>query len=592
MIWGTMRGEGRRSGAAQALPCLAFAVALSLPGFLAAPPRAEEPVEPNRSSVNLYGMTGLIDMPSAEMQPDAQFTVTSSFFGGYLRNTIAAQFLPGLEAAFRYSVLEEMAGGGTTLYDRSFDLKLRLIQEGPNWPSMVVGFQDFLGTGVYSGEYFATTKNFLGGDLKLTGGIGWGRFAGTNGVGNPLCQNQNRFCERTRDVGTGGTVDFGEFFSGEEMGLFGGVEWRSPIEGLVLKAEYSDDAYVLEQERGSFSPKIPFNFGLEYRPLTGVEVGAYYMYGTEFGVRLSLSANPFRPLSEIDGEAAPQPLMARPQPDRTEQSSLFGEIRDLLGGAPATSSFAASGITGVEIETRADGVRWARAELPASAGYVCPDQEALAIDAEYGVIDVVSFRHPDGTLVCTVALRTAGQQAIRRSVRAGAEYPTDWYSDEVRRREIVEALVAELDVDRLGLFGIELAPRRVTVYIENIRFRSAPRAIGRTARALAATMPASVELFEIVPIERSLPVLSVVLERSALEEHVERPDAARSAWLSARVGDAPPVDWGAVEGTLDQFPRYTWAINPAVPINLFDPDSPVRFDIALVAGATVELLPG
>ncbi|MHA1529610.1 MAG: YjbH domain-containing protein, partial [Alphaproteobacteria bacterium] len=38
--------------------------------------------------------------------------------------------------------------------------------------------------------------------------------------------------------------------------------------------------------------------------------------------------------------------------------------------------------------------------------------------------------------------------------------------------------------------------------------------------------------------------------------------------------------------------RYTWAINPAVPINLFDPDSPVRFDIALVAGATVELLPG
>ncbi len=579
-------------GAALALSWLAFAAALSLPGAL----RAEEPVPPVQPSVNLYGMTGLIDMPSAEMQPDAQFTITSSFFGGYLRNTISVQFLPGLETAFRFSVMDELVGGGATLYDRSFDFKVRLIQEGPQWPSVVVGLQDFLGTGVYSGEYFATTKNFFGGDLKLTGGIGWGRFAGTNGVSNPLCQGANRFCSRTRDVGLGGTVDIGEFFSGDEMGFFGGVEWRTPIKNLVVKAEYSDDDYTREQALGSFSPNIPFNFGFEYRPLEGVEVGAYYMYGTEFGVRLSLSANPFRPLADVDGESAPRPLIARAQPRattaRAEGHSLFGDIHDLLGSEPATSAFAASGITGIEIETRADGVRWARAELPASAGYVCPDEEARAIDAEYGVIDAVSFHHPDGTLVCTVALRPAGRQAIRRAVRASAEYPTDWYADEARRRDIVEKLVAELDADRLGLFGINLEPERVTVYIENAKFRSMPRAIGRTARALTATMPASVELFEIVPVERSLPVLSVLLERSALEDQVERPDAARSAWLSARVGDAPPGNWRATEGTLDQFPRLTWAINPALPLNLFDPDSPVRYDIALVAAAGVEFLPG
>ena len=588
MIWGRKRGEGSLSGTARALPWLALAAALSLPG----PLRAEEPVPPVQPSVNLYGMTGLIDMPSAEMQPDAQFTITSGYFGGYLRNTISVQILPGVETAFRYSVLEDMLSEGSTLYDRSFDIKLRLIQESPDWPSVVVGLQDFLGTGVYSGEYFAATKNFLGGDLKITGGLGWGRFAGTNGVSNPLCQNNNRFCDRTRDVGVGGTVDIGEFFSGDEMGFFGGVEWRTPIEGLVFKAEYSDDDYAREQELGSFSPKIPFNFGLEYRPVEGIELGTYYMYGTEFGVRLSLSANPFRPLAEIDGESAPRPVMARPQPDQTAERSLFGEIRDLLGGEPATTAFAASGITRVEIETGADGVRWARAELPASAGYVCPDQEARAIDAEYGVIDAVSFRHPDGTLVCTVALRPAGQQAIRRSVRASAEYPTDWHADEVRRREIVEGLVAELDADRLGLFGIALEPGRVTVYIENAKFRSMPRAIGRTARALTATMPASVELFEIVPVEGSLPVLSVLLERSALEDQVERPDAARSAWLAARVGDTPPGNWRATEGTLDQFPRFTWAINPAVPVNLFDPDSPVRYDVSMVAEGGIEFLPG
>ena len=123
MIRGRKRGEGNISGAACALPYLALAAALALPGAL----QAEEPLAPNQPSVNLYGMTGLIDTPSAEMQPDAQFTITSSYFGGYLRNTISTQILPGLETAFRYSVLEEMAGGGATLYDRSFDLKLTVM---------------------------------------------------------------------------------------------------------------------------------------------------------------------------------------------------------------------------------------------------------------------------------------------------------------------------------------------------------------------------------------------------------------------------------------------------------------------------------
>ena len=75
-------------------------------------------------------------------------------------------------------------------------------------------------------------------------------------------------------------------------------------------------------------------------------------------------------------------MVARPQPGNAAGRSLFGEIRALLGGEHVTIEFAASGITRVTLETGADGVRWARAELPASAGYVCPSDEARAIDAE------------------------------------------------------------------------------------------------------------------------------------------------------------------------------------------------------------------
>ncbi|HSF96880.1 MAG TPA: YjbH domain-containing protein [Thermohalobaculum sp.] len=561
---------------------------------LACPVAAEEPVPAPQPNRNLFGMTGLIDLPSGEMQPDAEFGFTSSYFGGYLRNTISAQALPWLEVAFRYSVLEDMLAttADTTLYDRSFDVKLRLIQESPHWPSLVIGLQDFLGTGVYSGEYVAGTKSLFDGDLKVTAGIGWGRYAGANSINNPFCRNLNRFCDRTPSVGTGGSVDFGQFFSGEEVGLFGGLEWQSPINGLSFKAEYSGDTYTRERQLGDFQRKTGFNVGVEYKPVSGVEVGAYYMYGSEIGVRVSLSANPFRPLADIDGEPAPVPLATRRSPSPTAGAPKFGKILKLMDRKPVTTAFEDTGITDVTFPPREDGVRWAEAAMPASADYVCPDQAAKAIDAEYGVVDAVTFRHPDGTLVCTVALRPEGASAIRHATRITANYPTDWYEDEAQRTAAVEKLVAALEVDRLGLFGIELGPTRVTVYIENGKFRALPRAIGRTARALSATMPASVELFEVVPVENSLPVVSVVLERTALEDQAERPDAARAAWLMAKVSDAAPPDWGDTDLAMGNFPRMSWSVSPSLPLNLFDPDQPVRFDLAVVAEGTVEIVPG
>ncbi|HUF85783.1 MAG TPA: YjbH domain-containing protein [Thermohalobaculum sp.] len=569
-----------------------MAVALALSAM---PPCAiaEEPVVPERPTQNLFGMTGLIDMPTAEMQPDGQVSFTASYFDGFLRNTATAQFLPGIEAAFRYSVLEGLEGpGGETLYDRSFDVKVRLVQEGPAWPGVAVGLQDFLGTGVFSGEYVVATKRLFDGDLKVTGGVGWGRLAGANPIKNPFCTYVDRLCARGGEFTQGGTVDFGSFFSGRDMGLFGGVEWRTPIDGLTLKAEYSDDDYDREIANGVFKPDLPLNFGAEYRLTQGIEIGAYYMYGSAVGLRLSLSGNPFRPLAATDTEPPARPFMPRPEPDPAAAERQFGEMRTSIGSQPPAVAFGEAGISRVEITVGAEGVRWASAELPPSADYVCPENAARAIDAEYGVIDAVRFHHADGTPVCTVALRPAGQRAVRQALRGATDYPTDWYADPVRRQAVIDALAAALDPIRIGLFGVELEPERVTVYIENRRYRAMPRAIGRTARALAAVMPPSVALFEIVPVEGSLPTASVMLERAALEDQVGRPDAAWQSWVSARVGDAAPPDWSEVEGTLDQFPRFSWRVGPIIPLHLFDPDQPVRADLSVDVGGRVEFLPG
>jgi hypothetical protein len=207
------------------------------------------------------------------------------------------------------------------------------------------------------------------------------------------------------------------------------------------------------------------------------------------------------------------------------------------------------------------------------------------------VIDVVTFEARDGTPACTVALRPEGKAAIRLTRRAAETHPTAWHGDEARRAAVVEALEAALAEAKIGLFGVELEPGRATVYIENGTYRSTPRAIGRTARALARTMPPSVAHFEVVPLESSLPVVAVALDRSALEDRVNRPDAARDIWTTALVTDAEPLRARDVE-RVEPFPRISWSLEPAVPISLFDPDQPARFDLAAVATAGVEIMPG
>ncbi|HUF57146.1 MAG TPA: YjbH domain-containing protein [Thermohalobaculum sp.] len=559
------------------------------------PAAAEEPVIEPRATHNLFGMTGLIDMPTAEMQPDGQVTATAGYHGeGYLRNTISAQIFPGIEGAFRYSVLDNLVGrlpdNTETLYDRSFDLKVRLLPEGNMQPAVVFGLQDFLGTGIYSGEYVALTKNFLESDLTVTGGFGWGRFGGRPGLSNPLGNISDRFDERDRDFGVGGEVEANQFFRGD-VGLFGGVQYDTPIDGLTLKAEFSADDYTREEEFGGYDQDLPVNFGAEYEPLTGVHLGAYYLYGNEFGLRLSLSVNPYKPLYDDDLEPGPLPLTPRPLPADQGAPSLLGDIRTVVTGEPATLIFAEAGVQDVTVEEQG-ALRWATATLPPSADYVCPDQAAATIDAEYGLIDAVTFVHADGTVVCSVALRPAGERAITQAVQTNVDYPVGWYDDPETRAKLIEALEETLDPDRIGLFGIELQPRSVEVYVENGKWQEWPRAIGRTARALARVMPPSVELFKIVTVEQSQPVTAIFLERSALEATVNRPGGAEALWATARVEDAERPDWSEITGTLDQFPRYNWTLAPDVPVSLFDPDAPIRADLVAKLSGRAEFLPG
>ncbi|WP_395004154.1 YjbH domain-containing protein [Cypionkella sp.] len=271
---------------------------MALGAMVAHPSLAETPL-----SLSMYGVTGLIDMPSADQQSDGTLSIARSQFGPTGRTTLSFQITPRLSGSFRYSSIEHWGSrtAPSTLYDRSFDLRYKLISEGRYLPNLTLGMQDFIGTGVFSGEYIVATKS-LGPKLKLTAGLGWGRLGSYNAIGAP-------FGARSRvAVGLGGNLRTGEWFKGD-IAPFGGLEY-AVSDKISLKAEYSSDAYSLESGlRKSFDRSSPINFGAEYHTKSGAKLGVYSLYGSQIGFALSFQLDPFR--SPTGGQAGPGPLPVR-----------------------------------------------------------------------------------------------------------------------------------------------------------------------------------------------------------------------------------------------------------------------------------------
>ncbi|MFZ1990409.1 MAG: YjbH domain-containing protein, partial [Alphaproteobacteria bacterium] len=303
---------------------LAGVVAAVFAGAAMVLPRQAEP-----APLSLYGMTGVIDTPSARVMDDGELAITGEIKKPDDRITIAFQALPWLEATARYSIINNFDGPGATLYDRSLGLKLKLMNEGQYRPALAVGILDIGGTEVFGGEYFVTSKRFGPFDASL--GLGFGRLGSVGMFANPFGVLSKKFYTRPPISGINGTGQFAlkDFFRGHDTSLFGGVVYNTPIQGLQLLAEYSGDDYVSEQARGLVKIRTPINAGLSYRPIRNLELGAYWTYGSQLALRLSIRG------SLVNGDKG-QKLDPPPVPIhvRTEDEIEHGKIESALNVDP------------------------------------------------------------------------------------------------------------------------------------------------------------------------------------------------------------------------------------------------------------------
>ncbi len=311
-----------------------------------------------------FGGVGLIETRNARFRPDGTLEA-----GAAIRNQrrfwfVSFQALPFLEATFRLAErLNGTTGEGITT-DRSFDLKLRLVDEGAWTPAIAIGAQDIIGTGIYSGEYIVASRRW--GRVDVTAGMGWGRMATGQDLTNPLIEVSPSFATRPRDVGQGGTLT-NTYFRGQYAGVFGGVEVSLPplptpwgdVDGFRFKAEYSSDN--LRDERGGYPANTTnlrgqaasrFNAGLQWSN-DSVDAGLFGVNGTDLLFRLSLRMNPDDPPNIARPPPPPMPARPPPDPATPAEASLAAEVFSALRAAGLQP--VAFGIEGAEARIAVTG---------------------------------------------------------------------------------------------------------------------------------------------------------------------------------------------------------------------------------------------
>ena len=249
-------------------------------------------VRPTRSD---WGTVGLLQMPSARMAEEGTISITASRVEPYSRYSFIYQPFEWLEAGFRYSIITnrrfglDAFSGDRKYQDKSVDLKVRLLDETAYVPEVAMGLRDIGGTGLFSSEYFVANKR--AGKFDFTLGLGFGNMATGGGISNPFSFISEEFDRRPQvNFGAGGEANSETYFRGEAA-LFGGVEWQTPWQDLILKVEVDGNDYSNEPLNNPQVQSSNINYGAVYRINDYIDFSVSVQRGNTMGFALSFKEN-------------------------------------------------------------------------------------------------------------------------------------------------------------------------------------------------------------------------------------------------------------------------------------------------------------
>ncbi|MDR3414454.1 MAG: YjbH domain-containing protein [Formivibrio sp.] len=541
---------------------------------------------------NSFGEVGLLEMPSAHVAPDGSFGFNVGDTGNYQRFAVFFQALPWLDTSFRYSRAAWWEGYNV-FYDRSFGAKARLLNEKDDFADVSIGLRDVLGTGVYGSEYVVASKHV--GPVDITAGLGWGRLASTGTLPNPIGVIIPSFNTRGQAFNTG-QFDLKNFFRGPKTGVFGGLQWDTPLEGLRLVAEYSSDRYVTE---GAFprglKVRSPVNLGVSYGLDSNFQIKGGWLYGSTYGAVITVTSDANSAIPSALRIGPPVPT-AVSRTDEQRQASLEalrqGEVQHVwrkstepwvdtsanLGSLELTQALMSEGrgVRGAEVEGTSIVIN---ARMTGQPDQQCSTYAEIVRvkNARITTVAVSDLENPKG--VATVCSVNSPKIALL----------TDGRLDSSATKLLEDTLKIDLNAQSMLFSGMTIKPAEIWLYYENYRYLSQAEAAGRVTRILMKDAPASIEIFHLIPANLGVPSQMITVTRSSMERHIASAQSGSAIGIAPAPMHNPALYSSDVSGN---YPVLTYSLSPKLTQRLFDPDDPIEFMLYGDAEALLRLAPG
>ena len=241
---------------------------------------------------NNFGVTGLLETPTARMMPENRYRLGATQVHPYRYYFGTVGLFDRLEVNGRINeALGIPTKTGSSSKDKAVDAKFRLLREGKYVPAVAIAVSDPHGTRVYASQAIVASKQVFPFDVSL--GFGNGRLGK-----RPLpAQGEGFKIEMFTDP---------RKWAREAL-PFGGIQYAA-TPWLSLLAEYSPIRYerqTTDPAQKKYFPtavRSPFNFGARVKPLKWLEIDASWQRGSEIGVTASVAFDIGRPLVPIRDE--------------------------------------------------------------------------------------------------------------------------------------------------------------------------------------------------------------------------------------------------------------------------------------------------
>lgn len=188
---------------------------------------------------------------------------------------------------------------------------------------------------------------------------------------------------------------------------------------------------------------------------------------------------------------------------------------------------------------------------------------------------------------------TGPEPVLPRPARAAdpEAWSPEWVTQDGVQPILTENLAKHVERSGIRIEALSYTADRAQVRFRNTAFDAEAQAVGRVARAMSQVMPASVEVFEIVPLVNGVPASKVVLRRADVEALEFAPNGDAVLLDRAQIVDAGPAMPGLYWNP-EIYPDFKWSIAPYARLRFLEPGLPVTGDLGLRAAARYEYAPG